>query len=207
MRRRGALMTLLLAAGLSGCSALPDKPVRQTLYDFGPAPSGGPAAAPPAQALLLPEVEATGLLETTALLYRLAYDDPFQSRPYAYARWTAPPGRLLDERLRELLSRDRPVLDRTTSLALNRRGDRPPVLRLELEEFHHLFDAPGSSRGVLRLRATLLESTPGGERLVAQRSFRIDRPAPSHDAAGGVRALTAAVEAAAREIAAWLPQP
>ena len=60
---------------------------------------------------------------------------------------------------------------------------------------------------VLRLRCTLLENSAGGERLVAQRSFDVQRPAPSADAAGGVRALTAASEAAAQEIAAWLRQP
>jgi cholesterol transport system auxiliary component len=57
---------------------------------------------------------------------------------------------------------------------------------------------------MLRFRATLLENTGGGERLVAQRSFEVQRPAPSADAAGGVRALTAATDAAAQELAAWL---
>jgi len=42
---------------------------------------------------------------------------------------------------------------------------------------------------------------------VAQRSFDVQRPAPTADAAGGVRALSAASEAAAQEIAAWLRQP
>jgi cholesterol transport system auxiliary component len=60
--------------------------------------------------------------------------------------------------------------------------------------------------GVLRLRCTLLENTAAGERFVAQRSFDIERPAPSADAAGGVRALSAAADAAARDIASWLDQ-
>jgi cholesterol transport system auxiliary component len=59
---------------------------------------------------------------------------------------------------------------------------------------------------VLRLRCTLLQNTAGGERLVAQRSFNVQRPAPTADAAGGVRALGAATDAAAQEIAAWLRQ-
>ena len=69
-----------------------------------------------------------------------------------------------------------------------------------------VFEAPGQSQGVLRLRCTLLEGRAGGERPLAQRSFLVQRPSPSADAAGGVRALTAATDAAAREIAGWLQQ-
>lgn len=204
--KRAAFLSVLLVA-LAGCSALPDKPVRQTTFDFGPAPAGETTAAASRPALVLPSVEAGGLLETTALLYRLGYDDPFQLRPYAYARWSAPPGQLVRQRLVDVLGRERAVLDSGAASALARRGGTPPpVLRVELEEFSHLFDSPADSKGVVRLRCTLLENTPGGERLVAQRSFNLQRPAPSADPAGGVRALTAATEAAAQDIAAWLRQ-
>jgi cholesterol transport system auxiliary component len=158
-------------------------------------------------ALVLPEVEVTGILETPALLYRLGYEDAHQLRPYAYARWSAPPGQLLRQRLRDVLGRDRAVLDAAAAAALSRRGGTPPpVLRVELEEFSQLFDSPGESKGVVRVRCTLLENTGGGERLVAQRSFNVQRPAPSADAPGGVRALTAATDAAGQDIASWLQQ-
>lgn len=205
--RKPRSCALLLAVALAGCKALPDKPAQQTMYDFGGTTAAAPAVAtaPARPPLLLPEVEASGVLETTSLLYRLGYEDAHQLRPYAYARWSAPPGQLLRQRLRDVLGRDRPVLDSSAAAALSRRGGAaPPVLRIELEEFSQLFDSPAASRGVLRLRATLLENTGGGERLVAQRSFELQRPAPSADAAGGVRALTAASDAAAQDIAAWL---
>jgi cholesterol transport system auxiliary component len=147
-------------------------------------------------------------LESAALLYRLGYADPYQLEPYAFARWSAPPGQLLRQRLREHLARTRPVLDSAAGASLARRGGSvPPVLRVELEEFSQLFETQTESKGVLRLRCTLLESTAAGERLVAQRSFTVQRPAPSADAAGGVRALTAATDAVAADIAAWLLQP
>ena len=44
------------------------------------------------------------------------------------------------------------------------------------------------------------------ERLVGQRTIVQRLPAPTADAAGGVRALTAATDAAAQEIAGWLSQ-
>ena len=200
------LLAALAALALAGCKALPDKPVRQTMYDFGPS-TAAETAATSRGALVLKEVEVTGILETPALLYRLGYEDAHQLRPYAYARWSAPPGQLLRQRLRDVLGRDRAVLDAAAAAALSRRGGTPPpVLRVELEEFSQLFDSPGESKGVVRVRCTLLENTGGGERLVAQRSFNVQRPAPSADAPGGVRALTAATDAAAQDIASWLQQ-
>jgi cholesterol transport system auxiliary component len=201
------LPVLLSLAVLAGCSALPDKPMPQVMYDLGQPSAAAAAPAPDRTPLLLPELEARGILESTDLLYRLAYDDPHQVRPYAFARWSAPPSQLVRQRLRDVLGRDRAVLDSSAAAALSRRGGAaPPVLRVELEEFDQVFDSTTASRGVVRLRCTLLENTGGGERLVAQRSFVLERPAPSADAAGGVRALTAATEAAAVDIAAWLQQ-
>ena len=205
MKRRSLLP--LLALGLAACSSLPSKPPRQTMYDFGPQESEPTGTVPARAALVLPDVEVSGILETPALLYRLGYEDPNQLRPYAYARWSAPPGQLLRQRLRDVLGRDRPVLDSDAAAALARRGGTPPpVLRVALEEFSQLFESPAASQGVLRLRCTLLENTGGGERLVAQRRFSVQRPAPSADAPGGVRALAAASDAVAQDIAAWLQQ-
>ncbi|HZN48277.1 MAG TPA: ABC-type transport auxiliary lipoprotein family protein, partial [Ramlibacter sp.] len=122
-------------------------------------------------------------------------------------RWSAPPGQLVRQRLRDVLGAERAVLDAAAASSLARRGGTPPsVLRVELEEFSQLFESSSASKGVLRLRCTLLENTAGGERLVAQRNFDVQRPAPSADAAGGVRALAAATEAAAQDIARWLQQ-
>ncbi|MBC7703147.1 MAG: membrane integrity-associated transporter subunit PqiC, partial [Rhodoferax sp.] len=69
-----------------------------------------------------------------------------------------------------------------------------------------LFDAPGRSFGLVRLRATLVQGLPGGDRLLGQRSFVVQRPAPSPDAAGGVHALTVATNTAVEEIEQWLSQ-
>jgi cholesterol transport system auxiliary component len=207
MRRR-ALLAVAGATLAAGCSSLPKPPARQTLYDLGPAPAVPEAAKDRRPPLSLPEVEADGILDTPALLYRLGYEDPFQLRPYAFARWSAPPTQLVRLRLREVLGQDRAVLDSAAAAALVRRGaDRPPVLRVELEEFSQVFDSASASHGVVRLRCTLLLATGGGERLVSQRSFEARQPAPSADAAGGVRALSAAMDAAALDIARWLQQP
>ena len=205
MRRRGLIA--LLPATLVACSALPKKPANQVMYDFGPAPAAGPVAGGERPALTLPDVEGEGLLETTALLYRLGYEDAFELRPYAYARWSAPPTRLVHQRLRDVLGRQRAVLDNSGAAALVRNSaQRPPLLRVHLDDLFQLFDAPDKSRGIARLSCTLLQASGGGDRLLGQRRFETERPAPTADAPGGVRALSAAVDAAAEDIARWLQQ-
>ena len=79
-------------------------------------------------------------------------------------------------------------------------------MHVELDEFSQLFDSAEHSTGLVRLRATVGQANAGADRLVAQRSFVVQRPAPTQDAAGGVRALTLAVDAVVAEIAEWLEQ-
>jgi cholesterol transport system auxiliary component len=197
------------AALLAGCSSFVDKPERPSLFDMGPLP---PLTAPverpgPRFALMVPEIEAFGALDGSAVLYRLGYADDFRLRAYSQSRWSAPPPQLVRQRLRQQLGRERPVLNADEAAGLLREGSQSLyVLRMELEEFAHVFDAPDRSRGVLRLRATLLLNTPGGERLMGQRSIAVQGVAPTQDASGGVRALTEATDAAAADIGAWLQQ-
>ncbi|MFC5497109.1 ABC-type transport auxiliary lipoprotein family protein [Caenimonas terrae] len=200
----------LLVAALAGCAGLVDKPVRATLYDFGPGrvtPAAAPAPQATRPALVLADVDAAGALDGSAVLYRLGYADDHQLRPYAQARWSASPPQLVRQRLREQIGRDRIVLNPGEGAALARSGGLlPRALRIELEEFSQFFSSPTESVGLVRLRATLLENTAGGEKLLAQRDVVVQRPAPSADAAGGVRALSAAVDAAADELVQWLAQ-
>jgi len=209
MRRPAAVLgAVVLLAGLAGC-ATPDKPTRATLYDFGPGATAAQAADPAARlpSLVLADVAASGAFESSAVLYRLGYADANQLRPYAHARWSAPPQQLVRQRLREQLARGRAVLDPGEGAALRRSGGTEArILRLDLEEFSQLFDSEVQSWGLLRLRATLMDSTPAGQQLLAQRSFVVRQPAPTPDAPGGVRALASATDTAAAEIAQWLAQ-
>jgi cholesterol transport system auxiliary component len=143
-----------------------------------------------------------------AVLYRLGYADAQQLRPYSQARWSMPPAQLVRQRVRDQLGQRRAVFNAGASVALNRSQNAvlPLLLRLDLEEFSHLFSSPTASVGLIRLRATLLEVTPAGEKLVGQRYVVAQRPAPSSDAPGGVQALTAATDAAIAEIDQWLQQ-
>ena len=196
--RAVALCASLCAALAMGCAALPDKPVRPAVYDFGP----GPLTLPAAQTRLLPalslaEIEAPPSLDSSAMLYRLGYADASELRPYAQARWSMPPAQLLRQRLRDALEAQRPVLAGTGSAA-------GLLLRVELEEFVQLFESPDKSAGLVRLRATLIRVEARGEQLLAQRRIVALRRAASADAPGGMRARSAAREAAVQELAQWL---
>ncbi|WP_405548866.1 ABC-type transport auxiliary lipoprotein family protein [Variovorax paradoxus] len=202
-----ALLVLLLA----GCGALPDKPARATLYDFGPGPAASAAAASPAAAALptlaLAEIESNTRLDGTQILYRLGYADANELRPYGQSRWSLPPAQLLRQRLRDALAERRTVLGPEEAATIARaEGKVPDTLRISLDEFSHYFDSASSSVGLVRMRATLIRGTTGGDRVLGQRSFTVRRSAPSADAAGGVKALAAATDTAVAEIVQWVDQ-
>lgn len=213
-RRSRSAATVCAAAAamaLAACSALPEPPTRAVQYDFGPGavqavpPAPGSAALPP---LAMADIEATGLPESsTAVLYRLAYADAQQPRPYAAARWSQPPVLLVQQRIREHLGQRRAVLNANAAAVQARVADQQPtVLRLELEEFSHVFTSPSDSVGLIRLRATAAQPTTLGENLLGQQVFVVQQPATSADASGGTRALAAATDQVARQIDTWLEQ-
>lgn len=199
---RGPVIASVLAAAvlLTGCSVL-EKPARATVFDFGA--SALPAVARPGDSARAPvalaDVEAPSAFDSTAILYRLGYADAQQLQPYAQARWSMAPAQLLRQRLRLALAQQSTVMREGEVATL-----RPLVLRLELDEFSQRFDAPDRSAGQVRVHATVTQASAAGERLVAQRDFMAEHPAPSADAAGGVRALTAATDAVVADIAQWM---
>lgn len=158
--RRAACAGLALLL-LAGCGALPDKPARATLYDFGPGPAASAAAAnPPAAALptlALAEIESNTRLDGTQILYRLGYADANELRPYGQSRWSLPPAQLLRQRLRDALAERRTVLGPEEAATIARaEGKVPDTLRISLDEFSHYFDSASSSVGLVRMRATLI---------------------------------------------------
>jgi cholesterol transport system auxiliary component len=175
------------------------------VFDFGPGAIADVASnrMAPLPTLVLTGVESSAALDNTAVLYRLGYSDAQQLRPYAQARWSMAPAQLVRQRLREQLGTRRAVLQAAQGLGA---AASAMTLHLELDEFSHWFDAADKSSGLVRMRATLAQPEGGVERLLAQRSFVVQRPAASADAAGGVRALTVATDALIGELEQWLVQ-
>ncbi|WP_153117868.1 ABC-type transport auxiliary lipoprotein family protein [Rhodocyclus tenuis] len=160
-----------------------------TLYDFGP-----PAArltTAPATTPLAVEVRAPHWLDSPGIDYRLAYADAQRVQEYAGSRWLAPPAQLLAQRLRQQLG--------ATAAASNVAA--ACILRVDLHEFSQVFEKEEQSAGVIQAQAVLLDAR---RRLIAGRSFAIERPAGSADARGAAAALLAASDALGGELAGWL---
>jgi cholesterol transport system auxiliary component len=205
LRMLAAAATVTATLALAGC-ATPQAPVAKAVYDFGPMrPSNAKAVSttaspvassvPSPVALALAEVDASTALDGLSVVYRLAYADAQQLRPYALARWSMPPAQLVRTRLRDALAARGPVLGPAD-------GATPWLLKVELDEFSQQFDAPASSSGAVRLHASLFNAN----KLVAQRTVQATAPAASQDAAGGVRAITAATDDAVAQLAAWVAE-
>lgn len=192
LRRLRPLALCCLAAALAGCaSGAPGQAMAS--YDFG-LPEVETSAAPSLSGpLKVLEVHALPGLDSTEFNYRLQYADGSQLRAYAAHRWTMTPAQLLTQRLRASLAAHGAVLGGSDAV-------QAPVLRVELVDFEQVFDAPGVSRGVVALRATLLQHG----RLVAQQTFAASASAATADAPGGAKALAAASTTVIDQIAGWL---
>ena len=190
--RRIAMLALILAC--AGCSLAPAPGSVITNYDFGPPPEGRPVPGL-RQALLVHDVSAPAWLDSPFIYYRLAYQDATRPQAYADSRWVTSPAELFSNRLRGRLVTSggggiiQPGDDARAKYAL----------RVDLEEFIQVFDAPGKSRAVVRLRASVM----GNRSLIAQRTFSVERPARTPDAEGGVRALIGASDEAVDQLMVW----
>jgi ABC-type uncharacterized transport system auxiliary subunit len=177
-----------LAIGLTACGVTRQVAAPEQL-DLGTAPPSVAAAAP-RPPVLLSEVEVAPLLETPSVIWRDGELGPPQR--YAYFRWIAAPGQLVEQRMREILSRDGPVLSRATP------GQTPEV-HASLDRFEQVFVA-GRSHAQLSMRVLLTRGTQVLDQL------RIDEqvPANSDDAPGGADALRRATDQAVARVAEWL---
>jgi cholesterol transport system auxiliary component len=188
-----AVVALGLACGGCGIPTISSSP-EVTQYDFGPLPSKSPTQGL-RQPLLIYDVSAPAWLDSPFIYYRLSYQLAARPQAYADSRWVGSPAELITGRVRARLASSgkggiiHPADGTRASYAL----------RVELDEFTQVFDAPGQSSAVVRLRATVL----GKNALIAQKSFSVERPASTPDAEGGVRALIEASDEAVDQLVAW----
>lgn len=187
------ILAIMLAFSVLGACSYKSGNVRpSTHYDLGIAPaiSSNPINAN----LVLVDVEAPQWLQRRGLLYRLVYRNNQQLQPYANSSWIAPPPELLSTRLRQFFTNGKVSApeDRT-------RADY--LLRVELESFEQQFMSPSSSSALVRAKATLVNTLE--RRVYAQKTFALEEPAPTADAAGGAAALASASNTLARQIRDW----
>lgn len=186
--------TLVLAASafLQGCATGTNS---ITLYDFGPLRNTSSSALPALPAVSVAEVSTPTWLDSQLMFYRLGYANDQQPRPYANSRWTMPPAQLFGQRLKSRMAQAGGTVLPASDGAAN-----VSVLRIEADEFTHIFDTPQQSVARVRVRAALFD----GRKLIAQKTFAKQSPAPSTDAAGGAKAMADASEAVITDMMIWL---
>jgi cholesterol transport system auxiliary component len=192
-----AVTWMLPALLLAACSAGPVSRETPASYDFGAWRNDAAVTRSIKSGVLLHAVVAPAWLDSTAIVYRLNYQDVARPQNYANSRWVGVPAALLTQRLRASLGAASE--GGVVSIADGVRADY--ALRLELDEFSQIFDAADRSRGVVVVRASLVNTAKRA--LVAQRSFTVERAAASADAEGGVRALAAAGGELVDAVVAW----
>lgn len=188
---RRLIAALAGTIAIAGCSIVPTAPV-VALYDLGPSPTGAAVSMP--APLRIADVDAPPSLEGAQMLYRLQYADPYRHAAYRDSRWAAPPATLVGQRMRQAAALgDAAALTAPAPLRM---------VHVELDRFEQVFSAPGTSRVVVQLRARVLDAATR-TRGSAERSFSVERDAPSADAAGAARAMAGAVDEVTRQVLGW----
>lgn len=187
--------SLLYALLLGGCTIQRDRLSSSTLYDLGPVHTAQAGVKSPALAVSVADVNPSAWLDTPLMFYRLAYANDQQPRTYAQHRWVLQPAMLFGQRLKARIAAAGGVAASAADGATNL-----STLRIEADEFIHVFDAPDSSHGYISLRASVYNDRT----LLAQKSFAARSPAPTNDAGGGARALANASDAVISDIMTWL---
>jgi cholesterol transport system auxiliary component len=191
---RAALMLSL--ALLAGCALGPQTREGMASYDFGLPRSDKDVSPRLHQDLVVANVTAPDWMDNSGIYYRLTYRDAMRPEAYSLSHWVMSPAALFGQRTRANIARAS-----SAGVFLPADGVRAGyTLRLELEEFSQVFDAPNRSRAVLHLRASLIQQRA----VVAQQSFSIEHAAATPNAEGGVRALIAASDAAGEKLIDWL---
>ncbi|HET6655504.1 MAG TPA: ABC-type transport auxiliary lipoprotein family protein [Gammaproteobacteria bacterium] len=206
MIKKLALALVPPALLLAGCFGGSQPVLTEHFTLAGTPPTQTEQVAAPAEAgaangpiLRIAEINAPHWLDTTNLYYRLAYRNDAKISAYSRSDWVAPPTVLLGGVLQTTLAhsgRWKAILGPSDVTQAD------VALRVELNDFEQTFTSAGQSAGVLDATVTIVSSE--GNRILAQRHFHIEKPAPSADAAGGVKALSEASRAFATKVRDWL---
>jgi cholesterol transport system auxiliary component len=193
--KKTLLPLILLLATLSGACITGGAPSPSpTLYDLGTLPTK-PLVQADLPTLAIARVTAPDWLNSPQIYYRLAYVNDQQPRPYASSQWIMSPASLFEERIKSHIGQAGGQVVSATSGA-----SRLPTVRIEIEDFTHVFESPEKSYAQLVARVSVLDR----RKLVSQRTFTQHVPAPTPNAEGGTKAIAQATDAMMADILRWL---
>jgi cholesterol transport system auxiliary component len=187
------LLSLLFALLLAGCAvARPESP---ELFDLGPLRPVQGTALPALPPVSIAEIGVPTWLDRPLMFYRLNYANDQQPHAYAHSRWVMPPAQLIAQRLKARIAQAGGAALSASDGALG-----VPVLRIDVDDFTQVFEAPGRSTGKVALRASAFN----GQQLIAQKTFSRQASAPTPDAEGGARAMAQASDETITDVMRWL---
>lgn len=180
-----------LSLSLAGCGIGSVAPAPTTL-DLGSPPLPASPAQGHFEAIVLPSFNAARILGYEDIIWRLGNDGP--PNRYATYRWSAPPARLVRERLFQRLSLHGAVLTESINAQM-------PQLRVTLMQFEQVYALDGSSNaGVVTLQAVLVRD---GE-VLGQFLGTEQQPALANTAPAGAAALRTATDRLLERLTQWL---
>lgn len=192
--QKNIVLLFLFVVVLAGCSI--QAPVAPKKYDLGMFTA--PEAADQRDervVIAIPELLMNGAVDGTHITYR--YTNVLQNEPkkYQYARWAEHPAELLRFRLQQHLGL-------RFLVAMTSDFDAPKIwrVRLTVEDFSQHVDEHLQSKGVVQVRATLMQ----GHTLVAQKLFKAEVPAQKTDEQGAVQALSEATDQIFSGMTNWI---
>lgn len=194
------LALALSAVVLAGCISTAE-PIFSKHYTIMAVPgaAANPSAGGGNRILRIAGIDVPDWLDSTNLYYRLGYRNDARIAAYARSDWVAPPAKLLTDILERALAAS---MQWKAVLGPGDVADSDLTLRVQLSDFEQVFSAKTQSAGVLDATVTLIGNR--ANQVLAQKRFHIEKPAPSADAEGGVKALNDASHEFARRLRTWL---
>lgn len=189
--RRPVRFALLAAAGLAAaCNVLPQTPPPPERHDFGGVERGARTLPPGGT---FNGVEAPRWLEGSGIQYRFLHREPTRLRRYGHNRWAAPPGELLEQRIKQLGRVDSDADAQRVSYRWH----------VELDAFEQRFDSQDAAQCILVLRANVVALHPRPRSY--ERRFSLERRcAPDID--GALATLPELADRGARQVLRWVSE-
>jgi cholesterol transport system auxiliary component len=187
------VLSIIVALSLAAC-VTSYKPPRQ--FDLGDYPAPAQQSGVLAANFIIPNVTQPSWMRSRDIFYRMDYESPARPKRYTLSQWVAPPAEMVSMRLREAVRSAN--IDFTLPAA---NGASGYLLQTDMDEFTQVFQTATRSQCIVELRASLWRADG---RIMAQREFRLEIPAPSADASGAARCLATAVDQEDGDIVQWL---
>lgn len=186
------LSTLILAAGCQTIDrqGVSTKTMEVSRFDFGSMSGPWEFSGFPISGV---DVKTVPWLDTSAMQYRLEFDDGLRRRFYPDSQWAASPGALLERFL--------------TRRIVFRQADPKGEgchLHFLLHELEQTYQKPNDSHVTFEVLAMLLPKREGV--ILAKRAFYIQKAATTQDAHGSVAATREAVESLSSNLDEWLTE-